>query len=159
MSSWLHIRRTTNPSRKLWSNIIGESSVVDKINSTIKRILDIKKCIYTLESNSDTKTGIREASWIRNDLIYNQGVATYNGGENYIKQIHDDLVLQVWTDINNIINRNLSSKEIRALNRSLAIWINQTEMKLSPESKDIIQQAFWNKIGNRFDFVGPIQIN
>jgi hypothetical protein len=159
MSNWLHIRRTTNPSRKLWSNIIGESSVVDKINTTIERILEIKKCIYNPESNFGTKAGIREASWVRNDLIYNQGIATYNGGENYIKQIHDDLVLQVWIDINTIINRNLSSKEIRAINRSLATWINHTEMKLGPESKDIIQQAFWSKIGNRFDFVGPIQIN
>jgi hypothetical protein len=159
MSNWLHIRRTTNPSRKLWSNIIGESSIVDKISTTINRILKIKKCIYTLESNSDTKSDIREASWVRNDLIYNQGIATYNGEKNYIKQIHDDLVLQVWIDINTIINRNLSSKEIRALNKSLATWIDYTEMKLSLESKDIIQQAFWSKIGNRFDFVGPIQIN
>ena len=77
----------------------------------------------------------------------------------YIKNIHDTLISTVWENIMSILDKNLSSKEVRAINRHLSTQINQTEMRLTSESKKAITQALQSKIGNRFDFIGPPNSN
>lgn len=59
----------------------------------------------------------------------------------YIRNIHDKLISTIWEAVMSILNKNLSSKEVRTINRYLSTQINQTELRLTPESKKAFTQA------------------
>lgn len=159
MTSWLNIRNSSNASRRVSSIELGESSIIQEISTIIERILSIKNYIDSPEQKGNNEIQVRKLSGIRNDIIYNTIIEKYDNKEEYLKYIHDELIRRIWEIIENIINKNLSSKEIRGLNRIFSTAINQTEMKLNAWSKLKIQKAINEKIWLRFDFIGPIQRN
>lgn len=132
--------------------------IIDDLQNRISKILSIKQRLSLEETffNGNIKrVSLRDVSGINNDHLYEQWVQKHGNDVLYIKTIHDAIIANVWENIMNILDKNLSPKEVRAINRYLSTDINQTEMKLTPESKKTVTQALQSKIGNRFDFIGP----
>lgn len=136
---------------------IDVSSIVNWFTSIVERILTIKKWLYRLWKSKDTDiVSTQEISWIRNKILYEKWLLEHNNDKIvFLQNILNTKIFEVWENIDNIITKQLSSSQIRELNRQLSIDIDIHERALSPESKKIILSALEQKIGNRPDFVGP----